>query len=341
MVARRMPYRLVLPPIPPEQRTALVEALVGIVQMQAERIQRQEEQIELLKEEIRILKGLKKRPQFKPSGMEKRTEADQGKHEGKQDTRRRGSDKRNKTAELVIHEEKIVAPSGRIPCGSRFKGYRDVVVQELEIQCRNTRYRLERWVTPQGESLCAELPAELAGHHFGPKLRSYILYQHHHCQVTQPLLHEQLREWGIDISTGAVDAILTSDQEAFHAEKDELLQRGLATARYVTVDDSGARHQGHNGYVTHIGNAFFAWFCSTCSKSRINFLTLLCAGAVCYRINKYALEYMGEQGLPAAPLQALVRRSARVIDNTVGWEAHLDRLSIHLERHRRIATEGA
>jgi len=41
-----MPYRLVLPPIPPEQRTALV----GIIQMQAEQMQRQEEQIELLKE---------------------------------------------------------------------------------------------------------------------------------------------------------------------------------------------------------------------------------------------------------------------------------------------------
>jgi hypothetical protein len=336
-----MPYRLVLPPIPPEQRTPLVEALVGMIQIQAERIQRQEEQIELLKEEIRILKGLKKRPRFKPSGMEEQTEADKAKDEGKQDSRRPGSDKRGKTAKLVIHEEKIIAPSRRIPRGSRFKGYRDVVVQELQIQCHNTRYRLERWVTPQGKSLCAELPAELAGHHFGAKLRSYILYQHHHCQVTQPLLHEQLLEWGVEISSGQIDAILTSDQDPFHAEKDALLKRGLATADYVTVDDSGARHQGHNGYVTQIGNAFFAWFCSTLSKSRINFLMLLCAGEVCYRINPSALEYMGEQGLPAAPIQALVRRTEGVIEDTVGWEAHLDRLGIHLDRHRRIATEGA
>ncbi len=172
-------------------------------------------------------------------------------------------------------------------------------------------------------------------------LRSYILYQHHHCQVTQPLLHEQLREWGIDISTGAIDAILTSDHDRFHAEKDALLERGLGSARYVTVDDSGARHQGRNGYVTQIGNAFFAWFCSTSSKSRINFLTLLCAGEVAYRINKYALAYMGEQGLPATPMQALVRGTEGVIEDAVGWEAHLDRLAIHLERHRRIATEGA
>ena len=53
-----MPHRFVLPPIPPEQRTPLVDALLGIIEMQAERIERQDEQIELLKEDIRLLKEL-------------------------------------------------------------------------------------------------------------------------------------------------------------------------------------------------------------------------------------------------------------------------------------------
>jgi hypothetical protein len=233
-----VPQRFILPPIPPEQRTPLVDALLGIIEMQAERIQRQDEQIELLKEEIRILKGLNKRPRFKPSGMDEQTDPDNKQSGGNQpDLRRPGSDKRSKTAQLVIHEDKLIAPSGRIPKGSRFKGYRDVVVQELHIQSHNTRYRLERWLSPEGKFLCAELPVELAGHHYGPRLRSYILYQHHHSQVTQPLLLEQLREWGIDISSGAIDALLAAHQDHFHAEKDALLKAGLASARYVTVDD--------------------------------------------------------------------------------------------------------
>jgi hypothetical protein len=29
------------------------------------------------------------------------------------------------------------------------------------------------------------------------------------------------------------------------------------------VDDTGARHKGKNGYCTHIGNEWFAWFEST------------------------------------------------------------------------------
>jgi hypothetical protein len=44
------------------------------------------------------------------------------------------------------------------------------------------------------------------------------------------------------------------------SEKDALLVTGLAVTRHITVDDSGARHQGHNGYVTQIGNDWFEWF---------------------------------------------------------------------------------
>ena len=139
-----------------------------------------------------------------------------------------------------IHDEQIIQPSRRIPKGSRFKGYRDVVIQDLLIRAHNTRYRLARWLTPRGEYVTGELPAHLAEHHFGVTLRSYLLYQHHHCQVTQALLREQLREWGIDISSGAIDALLSTDQDGFHAEKDALLKSALATASYVTVDDSGA-----------------------------------------------------------------------------------------------------
>jgi hypothetical protein len=79
-------------------------------------------------------------------------------------------------------------------------------------------------------------------------------YQHHHCHVTQALLHEQLCEWGVDISVGQVNALLGGTNDVLLTEKDQLLVTGLEVSRYITVDDSGARHQGENGYVTQIGN---------------------------------------------------------------------------------------
>ena len=39
-----------------------------------------------------------------------------------------------------------------------------------------------------------------------------------------------------------------------------MLRAGLQTAAWITVDDTGARHAGKNGFCTQIGNDDFAWF---------------------------------------------------------------------------------
>ncbi len=121
------------------------------------------------------------------------------------------------------------------------------------------------------KNITGALPDSLEHCHYGPNIITYLLYQHHHCQVTQPLRLEQVKEWGIIISSGQLDRLLTVNKERFHNEKDDLLEVGLAESSYATVDDSGARHKGINGYVTHIGNDSFAWFSSTAKKSRANF----------------------------------------------------------------------
>ena len=260
-----------LPSIPEEEQTPLVRTLLVLLEQFAERIVLLEEANAALKDEITILKGEKKRPDFKPGGMGKKPTDTPSGGAGKGKSKRAGSAKKSKTAQLTIDEDVCIAPGTEIPSGSRFKGYRDFVVQDLIITSRTTRYRLERWLTPQGQTLNGELPIELGGRHFGPELVRFVLYQYHHFQTTQPLLLEQLREYGIDLSAGQMAAILSSGHEKLHAEKDALLQAGLQASDYVTVDDSGARHQGRNGYVTHIGNEFFAWFKSTASKSRLNF----------------------------------------------------------------------
>jgi len=331
-----------IPSIPIEEQTPLIKSLLAIVEQLAEQVQHQEETIQQLKDEISILKGEKKRPKFKPSKMEQEAGQDKDhKDEGKDGGKRPGSKKRQKTQQLQIHEEKVCKPSEPIPAGSRFKGTRDFVVQDLVIRAHNIRYRLERWVTPDGKTLVGQLPESLEGRHFGPELVSYVLYQHHHCQVTQPLLLEQLQEWGVDISSGTINDLLLGDKTRFHDEKDELLLAGLAHSSYVTVDDTGTRHQGKNGYVTHIGNEFFAWFKSTQSKSRINFLELLRAHHKDYWINDEALIYLQQQRLPKQPLERLRHHGLQAFPDQASWEVHLDQLAITKPRHRRIATEGA
>jgi hypothetical protein len=150
-----------------------------------------------------------------------------------------------------------------------------------------------------------------------------------------------LHEWGIDISSGQINQILLQRKDAFHLEKDKCLQAGLAASSYITVDDSGARHQGKNGFVTQMGNDFFGWFQSTESKSRINFLQLLRAGKTDYYLSDAALSYMKKQRLPESPFEPLNQLQGQSFANKEEWQALLDRLAITNQRHQRIATEGA
>jgi hypothetical protein len=324
-----------LPPIPPEERTPLVESLLTIIRHLQDRVQRLEETVQQLRDEIAVLKGQKPRPQIAPSRLE--TPAPQPRAEG---GKRPGSEKRPKNAQLVITDEMRLSVVNA-PAGSVSKGFEEYVVQELEIRAKATRYLRERVLTPDGHSVLARLPDDvLPGSHFGPKLIAYILHQYHHNHVTQPLLLEELWELGIDISAGQLSRILTEGKEIFHQEKAELLPVGLTVSSYIGTDDTGARHQGHNGFCTVIGNELFTYFESTASKSRLNFLHLLQGADRHYVINETALAYWERQKLSAEVVQKL-SHGPREFADASAWLTRLAELAITGERHVRLVTEGA
>jgi hypothetical protein len=323
-----------VPVIPEGELTPLVQRLLEIIQQQAELLQQ-------MRDEIAVLKGLKPKPKVAPSPLEAPPSAKPAPGPGPTASPKRpGSDKRAKTAELTIHEVVLVKPQ-QIPPGSVFKGYEDFVVQDLILKSYNVRFRRERWVTPEGTTVVADLPdAVVPCSHFGPDLLCFILHQYHHQHVTQPLLLEQLRQLGVDISSGQLNRILTEDKDAFHQEKEELLPAGLASCSYVHADDTVARHRGKQGYCTHVGNDFFASFRSSDSKGRINFLEVLRGGHQDYVIDEVALAYFARQKLALAVIAALAA-GARTFADADAWLAHLGGLGLREERHVRIATEGA
>ncbi len=325
-----------IPDITDSERTPLVESLLELIAAQQEQIaalqelvHRQQEEIDVLKEEVARLKKHKGRPKISPSALER------PRKKRRKKKRRRGGSATKKADETVV----VKAPD--VPEGSRFKGYADFTVQELEIKTRTTRYRLEKWLTPAGQMFTAPLPGDVPRAHFGPTLLSFVLYQYYHAQVTEPLIVEQLREWGVHISTGQLHRLLVEGKERFHEEKDAILAAGLRVSQHIHVDDTGARHRGKNGVCTHIGNEWFAWFQSTCSKSRINFLQLLRAGHIDYVLSGEALEYMAAHQMPKSVLTRLAPAQGRHYADRSEWDTGLQELGIQKPHHVRIATEGA
>jgi hypothetical protein len=312
----------------PEELRRLVAELLG-------EVARLRDENAALREEVARLKGHKGRPKFKPSGMERPTPVPPSRAKTQRS-------KRDTTAKRVVHEDRVLAIAA--PPGSRFKGYEDFVVQDLRLEARVIRYRRQRWLTPDGRSLVAPLPTGIQGH-FGPELHRFVLLQHHQGQVTTERITAFLNGLGVAISKRQVVRLLTAKGTAFVDEAKAVLRAGLETAAWITVDDTGARHRARNGVTTQIGDDRFAFFATTFSKSRRNFLELLRAGHEDYVLNGAAFAYMHERNLAGPVIELLAQHPRQHFANRPAWSAHLEALGLTrltvTPDPVKIATEGA
>lgn len=229
-----------------------------------------------------------------------------------------------------------------IPDDSQFREYKDFLVQDIIISTNNINYRRGKWLTPEGRYITAELPESVDGH-FGPTLKSLMLYMNYELNITQPLLRQFLNMIGISISTGKINDILTENHESFHQEKEDILKTGLACSDYVITDDTGGRHAGKNGFCTHIGNNFFAYFKSSRRKNRINFLEILRGKNTDYILNNDAHAYMIQNNFPKSIMSKLykVLEKEKIFTNKQNWEEFLKMTGIKNSNHVRIITEAA
>ena len=277
-----------------------------------------------VKDELVRLKHLPPGPPIKPSGMDKATDArgpeGEGGEKGGRSTQRRGSqlDKLTVGATVVV--------TAKAPAGSRHKGYEDIVVQDLSLKPTVTRYRRERWETPDGETIVANLDSGIVGG-YGPHLNRLVLALHFAGQMTCERIVALLNGMGVVISKRQVVRLLTVKLERFRAEDAAVLKAGLNGA-YVTVDDTGARHAGKSGYTTQIGSSNFTAFRTGPSKSRLAFLSRLCGGTSLWVINEAALDYMKGCDLPQIVIDKFVAHEARSFASSDAWERHLQALAL-------------
>ena len=161
----------------------------------------------------------------------------------------------------------------------------------------------------------------------------------------------------MSISKREVQRLLTETQDSFLDEPSfacsvarDVLRAGLQTSAWVSVDDTGARHQGKNGFCTQIGNDSFTWFGTRSLKSRLSFLDLLRAGHTDYVLNEAAFGYLRSRGLSAPLIAHLAEAGETHFVDQAAWQAHLNRLGIVSPREAglaviqdpvQIATEGA
>lgn len=293
-----------------------------------------------LKDEIRRLKGLPPRPPMRPSGMEKATDspAAEGPNKSGVPPRRRGPG----ASKLTI--DRTVTLSASAPAGSRCKGYEEIIVQDLAFKPEVTLYRRERWTTPDGRTVTADLPSGVVGG-CGPNLHRLVLTLHFQGQMTCERIVAVLTAAGLSISKRQVVRLLTSRLDLFRAEDEAVFAAGLRGSPFISVDDTGARHAGKACYTTQFGSYRFTAFRTGPSKSRLAFLRNLLGGTGRYAINAAAEAYMRAANLAHGVIEALTGAQVLEFACEAEWRAHLRALGLTELRVApdpvRVASEGA
>jgi Transposase IS66 family len=198
----------------------------------------------------------------------------------------------------IDREEVLKLDRATLPPDAEFKGYEDVVVQELRIGTDNVKFRKEKYYAPStGQTFLAQLPAGYRGE-FGPNLKSLCLLFSHLCNMTEPKIADLLENFGIAISSGQISAWLTGAYSGIQEEKRAIVEAGLASSPWQHMDDTGTRVNGENHHCQILCNPLYGAYFTTARKDRLTIVDVLRNGRPRgYRINEEALDLLVRFGV--------------------------------------------
>jgi hypothetical protein len=276
----------------PGLRTVVV-GLMNIVEKQQTIIAEQAAEIQRLRDEISRLKGEQGKPKIRAQtqGMDLSSE--------KQRRENQPHRKSSKHAQIRIDREEIIqVDQQQLPPDSVFKGYQEVVVQEVLFRTENIRFRKEKYYSPGNRrTYLAALPAGYHGQ-FGPGVRAWVLALYYEGGMSEPKILEVLQTVGLQISAGQLSDLLIKRQEVFHAESAAVARAGLESSPWQHLDSTGTRVNGSNQHCHVLCNPLYSFYCTTACKDRLSVLRVLQAGAaLSFQGNAKALALMEQLGV--------------------------------------------
>jgi len=306
-----------------EQARELVRRLLNLLEDVRTDLRAAQAEIQRLRNEINRLKGEQGQPTIKPN-----TPQPPPKDLSSEQERRtpKAWSKGRKTDRIPIDREQVVAVEpARLPPDAVFKGYEDVVVQDVLFRTDNVLFRKEKFYSPsQHTTYVASLPPGYRGQ-FGPGIKSLVLVFYYGAQMSEPKVVELLRSVGVQISDGQVSNLLIKDQAAFHAEKAALYQAGLASSPWQHLDDTSTRVNGQHGYCHIVCNPLYTAYFTTAAKDRLTIIDVLTNHRPRrFVVNAEALGYVEAGGLSAVRRRQLAQVPGDVLMDEAMMQALLE-----------------
>ncbi len=249
-------------------RSAVVLLMTEVERLSA-RVRELEDETQRLRDENRRLKGEQGRPIIRPQALS--SEADR--------RTARPHHKAPKQRHIAIDREEVrrIDPAC-LPPDAQFKGYVDVVVQDVVFATENVRFRKEKFYAPsEKRTYLADLPAGYTGQ-FGPGVRSWVLSLAYAAGVSQPKIKELLETVGIQISAGEISDLLVKGHARFHQERREIVRAGVASTTYQHLDSTATRVYGQNHACHVLCNPYYTAYSTQPRKDRVSVVAALLGG---------------------------------------------------------------
>lgn len=266
----------------------IVKRLLNLVERLVAENAEQKAELQNLRDEINRLKGEQGKPDIKANKKKdgdisseaerKQAEADAN---GEAVENADGKKKRQREAKLpkIKIDREQICPLDKtgLPDDLIFKGYEDVVVQNIIIKTDNVNYRRAVYYSPsQKKTYYGALPDEVRGQgEYGIGIRTLIPVLKTECNMSQQRIKGFFCNFGIDVSATYIAQQWTGGYALFHQEKSDLYRSGITHSDYVQIDDTSARVDGVNQYCQVVCSPLFTAYFTTPKKDRLTVLGVL------------------------------------------------------------------
>jgi regulator of replication initiation timing len=250
-----------------------VELLLNIIEQLNASLKDLEAENQQLRDEINHLKGEQGKPDIEANKKKGFKPDHSSETERKVPKEHRKS--RKKETIKVDREQVLANPREDLPDDVQFKGYSEVVVQDLWVTTDTVRFLKEIHYSPAlRKTYIAPLPDGYKGE-FGPHIKAFILSLYYGGNMTQGKVIEFLSDVGISMSRGYLSNLVNQYQKTFAKEFQDLYEAGLASSPWQQIDQTGARVAGVNQTTNIICNPLYTAYVTTAKKDRLSVLSAL------------------------------------------------------------------
>jgi hypothetical protein len=290
--------------IPDERTRQLIVRLLNLIETMSTDLRAAQAEIQHLRDEINRLKGEQGKPPTKPNTPPPPDHSSEAERRMPRDRV-----KRAKNVRITIDREQVLTLDPvALPPDAEFKGYEEVIVQDVLIQTDNVRFRKQKYYAPStGQTYLAPLPGGYDGS-FGPGIKALTLVFYFACQMSEPKILEFFEHIGVQISAGAISNLLIKDQDGFHAEQDAAYLAGLHSSPWQHLDDTATRVNGQNQHCQIVCNPLHTTYRTTLAKDRLTIIDVLRNGRPrTFLLDEDALAYVAAAGISQVRQQQLLR----------------------------------